>query len=205
MAASNSTTYGSDPTTPNTTFVQADPSNFRAVVQKLTGASDDPSAPKLPLTLPSRLAAQSHRPGTGTAVDLIGPKKPHFKLHERRNAAAKKLDLSVGVAERAMMMTSVCVSVSPSSLVRNRTLAGENIVMASPVSPLELLARGSPRTPHEEEEERAIAEKGFYLHPSPLSTPRASQPPELLPLFPLHSPTHNHNHNHHFLTLIIAS
>lgn len=68
--------------------------------------------------------------------------------------------------------------------------------MASPVSPLDhVLARGSPRTPkspyedeeEKEEEERVIAEKGFYLHPSP----RASQPPELLPLFPLHSPSNN--------------
>ncbi|WVZ24969.1 hypothetical protein V8G54_003513 [Vigna mungo] len=166
--AATATTYASDPTTPNTTFVQADPSNFRAVVQKLTGASDDPAAPKLPLTLPSRLAAQS---------PLVGPKRPNFKLHERRNAAAKNLDLPV-----------LMVSSNNVSLLRNRTC--ENLVMASPVSPLEMmLARGSPRTPHEEEEERAIAEKGFYLHPSPLSTPRASQPPELLPLFPLHSPT----------------
>lgn len=64
------------------------------------------------------------------------------------------------------------------------------MVMVSPVSPLEYLAaRGSPRSP----EERAIAEKGFYLHPSPLSTPRGSDPPELLPLFPLHSPRDNYS------------
>ena len=37
-----------------------------------------------------------------------------------------------------------------------------------------------------EEEERAIAEKGFYLHPSPGSN--NGDPPKLLPLFPLHSP-----------------
>ncbi|XP_061340104.1 VQ motif-containing protein 11 isoform X1 [Gastrolobium bilobum] len=196
--------YGSDPTTPNTTFVQADPSNFRAVVQKLTGASEDPSAQKLPLTLPSRLAAQNHRltaATTAAAAEVIGPKKPNFKLHERRNAAAKKLELSIGVSERPMMMMfnsnnnniNTNMNMSPCSYVRSRALMGETMLMASPVSPLEVLARGSPRTPispHEEEEERAIAEKGFYLHPSPLSTPRASQPPELLPLFPLHSPTH---------------
>ncbi|KAK7381564.1 hypothetical protein VNO80_00109 [Phaseolus coccineus] len=173
--ASTTTTYASDPATPNTTFVQADPSNFRAVVQKLTGASDDPASPKLPLTLPSRLAAQS---------PLVGPKRPNFKLHERRHAAAKNLDLPV-----------LMVSSNNVSILRNRTC--ENLVMASPVSPLEMLARGSPRTPHEEEEERAIAEKGFYLHPSPLSTPRASQPPELLPLFPLHSPTTTTTTTHH--------
>lgn len=71
--------------------------------------------------------------------------------------------------------------------------------MVSPVSPLDMFTRGSsssPRTPHspidEEEEEKAIAEKGFYLHRSPLSTPRGGggggAEPELLPLFPLHSP-----------------
>ncbi|OVA08476.1 hypothetical protein BVC80_209g213 [Macleaya cordata] len=36
-------------------------------------------------------------------------------------------------------------------------------------------------------EKRAIAEKGFYLRPSPISTPRDSEP-MLLPLFPVTSP-----------------
>lgn len=169
--------YGSDPTTPNTTFVQADPSNFRAVVQKLTGASEDPSALKLPLTLPSRLTAQNHKLTTASAE--IGPKRPTFKLHERRHTA-KKLELNVGVSERPIFNCSFCPS--PSSYGGNR-----GVLMGSPVSAFELAARGSPRTP-KEEEEKAIAEKGFYLHPSPLNTPRGSEPPELLPLFPLHSP-----------------
>ncbi|XP_054782292.1 VQ motif-containing protein 11-like [Prosopis cineraria] len=161
--------YGSDPTTPNTTFVQADPSTFRTVVQKLTGASDDPSSPKLPLTLPSRLAAAD-----------VGPKKPAFKLHERRHAA-RKMDLSIGVSQRpvfSLTIPSPSPSPPPPSSCHART-RGSAMVMASPVSPLEML------------EERAIAEKGFFLHPSPLSTPRGSQPPELLPLFPLHSPSHH--------------
>ncbi|CAL1392696.1 unnamed protein product [Linum trigynum] len=38
-----------------------------------------------------------------------------------------------------------------------------------------------------EEEDRAIAEKGFFLHPSPVSTPRESKA-QLLTLFPLTSP-----------------
>ncbi|XP_051136032.1 VQ motif-containing protein 11-like [Andrographis paniculata] len=131
---------------PNTTFVQADPSTFRAVVQRLTGASPAKAA-----------AAKSSE---------IGPRRPAFKLHERR-PTARKLEIKLGGGALARV-------------------AGEST--ASPVSPLEYLAaRGSPRTPMEEEE-RAIAEKGFYLHPSPLSTPVGSDPPELLPLFPLHSP-----------------
>ncbi|GFP96325.1 hypothetical protein PHJA_001776600 [Phtheirospermum japonicum] len=38
-----------------------------------------------------------------------------------------------------------------------------------------------------EAEEKAIKEKGFYLHPSPASTPRDAEP-RLLPLFPVTSP-----------------
>ena len=84
-----------------------------------------------------------------------------------------------------MMNMNIISPSSSSSYVRKMVVAA-----SSPVSPLDAAARGSPRSPHEEQEERAIAEKGFYLHPiSPLATPRGSEPPELLPLFPLHSPS----------------
>ncbi|KAK4350180.1 hypothetical protein RND71_029493 [Anisodus tanguticus] len=163
---------GCDPnsSTPNTTFVQTDPSNFRAVVQRLTGATQDSSSVKLPVI------------GTGPA----GPRRPAFKLHERRQSA-RKLEImlnSGGSFGGPAMGFGVGPLLSPSSpsSTRKRTF------LASPISPLEMLTRGSPRSPMEEEE-RAIAEKGFYLHPSPLSTPRGSEPPELLPLFPLQSPT----------------
>nr|DAD45023.1 TPA_asm: hypothetical protein HUJ06_003253 [Nelumbo nucifera] len=160
MAANNSTraasASGPDPVSSHTTFVQADPSTFRAVVQKLTGATDDPSMEKLPVTVPARQATKS-------SVGEMGPRKTTFKLHERRQSM-RKLEIKLGgIAARQ--------------------------VLVSPVSPLDLFSRGSPRTPRSplEEEERAIAEKGFYLHPSPLNTPRIAEP-ELLPLFPLHSP-----------------
>ncbi|KAL0463944.1 UNVERIFIED_CONTAM: VQ motif-containing protein 11 [Sesamum latifolium] len=147
---------------PNTTFVQADPSTFRAVVQRLTGAAGEKLA------------------GKPNSSCEMGPRRPAFKLHERR-PTARKLEIKLNNNNGA-----AALQYSPSS-ARNRT------VMASPVSPLDYVAaRGSPRSPVEEEE-RAIAEKGFYLHPSPLSTPRGSDPPELLPLFPLHSPRDNHS------------
>ncbi|CAN1280847.1 VQ motif-containing protein 4 [Linum perenne] len=38
------------------------------------------------------------------------------------------------------------------------------------------------------DEEKAIKEKGFYLHASPATTPREAEPPRLLPLFPVTSP-----------------
>ncbi|KAB1218732.1 hypothetical protein CJ030_MR3G026612 [Morella rubra] len=184
----HSPTYAADPTSPNTTFVQADPSNFRAVVQKLTGAPDDPAALKLPLT------PKSHHPPTPkptTTITEMGPRKPNFKLHERRQAT-KKLELNIDHATtfNKHCMAKANFSFGPSAPPSASPGFQVRPMIFSPVSPLEYYARGSPRTPREveEEEERAIAEKGFYLHPSPRSTPRGSDPPELLPLFPLHSP-----------------
>ncbi|KAI8572174.1 hypothetical protein RHMOL_Rhmol01G0177700 [Rhododendron molle] len=57
--------------------------------------------------------------------------------------------------------------------------------MFSPMSTLDRFARGSPWTPRSsvDKEERAIAEKWSFLHPSPLSTPRGGLEPEQLPLF----------------------
>ncbi|KAF5932298.1 VQ motif-containing protein 11-like [Camellia sinensis] len=160
-----------DPTlSTNTTFVQADPSTFRSVVQRLTGAPLDPSTPKLPLSLP------------------IGPRRSSFKLHERRQTA-RKLEIKLNNNNNNIN----CVDSVTAGSTRQRSglgFGGEMMVMVSPVSTLDFFARGSPRTPSEEEE-KAIAEKGFYFHPSPLSTPRGGSEPELLPLFPLHSPRHD--------------
>lgn len=39
-----------------------------------------------------------------------------------------------------------------------------------------------------EAEDKAIAKKGFYLHPSPVGTPNRESEPRLLPLFPVTSP-----------------
>ncbi|XP_022992011.1 VQ motif-containing protein 11-like [Cucurbita maxima] len=112
--------------TTTTMFVQADPSTFLAIVQKLTGAPTDPPAA--------------------------------FRLQERRSS--KKLEVELEAGER-----------------------GVGREMVSPVSTLDFLTGESPC----EEEEKAIAEKRFYLHPNPIRTPRGSDPPHLLPLFPLSS------------------
>jgi len=82
---------------------------------------------------------------------------------------------------------------------------GLGLGLVSPVSTLDGLGPGgllSPNTPahdnypmSEEEERAVIAEKGYYLHPininksvSPFNNYNAD-PPQLLPLFPLHSPS----------------
>ncbi|EPS69101.1 hypothetical protein M569_05668 [Genlisea aurea] len=118
MASSSRRVVGSTPvlsteSDSTTTFVRTDPSNFRAVVQRLTGNGKSVSG------------------------------EPPFKLH------AEKLEIDT-------------------------TRPNDNpAVIFSPVSPLECAA--------------APTKEGFYLHPSPSV---GSDPPELLPLFPLHSPSH---------------
>ncbi|KAA8521732.1 hypothetical protein F0562_012405 [Nyssa sinensis] len=133
-----------------TTFVQADTTTFRELVQKLTGASGDP-ADKLPVTLAGRLSSKTTNP-----VDATGIRRSSFKLQERRNTM-RKLEIKPGPTSRRNL-------------------------------PLTRVGAESPSSPAVSEEEKAIAERGFYLHPSPLSTPRKSEPPELLTLFPLTSP-----------------
>ncbi|GAA0157975.1 hypothetical protein Leryth_024008 [Lithospermum erythrorhizon] len=171
--------------TPNTTFVQADPSNFRAVVQRLTGSTtQDPLTNNLPVT---------GIPNSGE----MGTQRPAFKLHERRQTA-RKLEIQLNNNNNSYMHNAVG-QIIPSFVVSPSCVSRQ--MMVSPVSTLDFfLGRGSPRTPMspQEEEERAIAEKGFYLHPSPRGTPRGGggggvDPPQLLPLFPLQSPRSDTN------------
>lgn len=219
-----------------TTFVQADTSSFRELVQKLTGISDD-SQEKLPITMPARYAnrgggasgkhhATQAEGGVGVGgVGLyfkqgpdiskpgveVGPRKSAFKLHERRQSM-RKLEIKLGLTSLRHNPSS---GLSPRTTgeLRSPNLQDIPALVPSPVTPLgsdpfengyspssvsttptSCNAAYGPPTPTSEssssvlsEEERAIAEKGFYLHPSPLNTPRGSEP-ELLPLFPLHSP-----------------
>ncbi|XP_042484627.1 VQ motif-containing protein 11-like [Macadamia integrifolia] len=178
---------GSDSVSSHTTFVQADPSTFRAVVQRLTGSTDDPSLEKLPVTVPAR------QTGIKGVFGELGPRKPLFKLLERRQSL-RKLEIKLEAA--SFSCGSGPYSPSAVAAARKKSFMGGRVSempLFSPVSPLDLWSQGSPRTPtqrltlEEEEEKKAIAEQGFYLHASPLSTPRSSEP-ELLPLFPLHSP-----------------
>ncbi|KAE8731655.1 DnaJ/Hsp40 cysteine-rich domain superfamily protein [Hibiscus syriacus] len=161
-----------------TTFFQADANTFRDMVQKLTGFTNDTE--KLPVTYPGRHPSKISLHGESTAAC-----RPPFKLQERRQHATRKLEIKLGLSTRR--------NVSPSQALRLDS------TIPSPVTPLvsdSLLYSSSSGTlspsspsPMVSEEEKAIAEKGFYLHPSPLNTPRGSQPPELLTLFPVCPPS----------------
>ncbi|KAJ4909012.1 VQ motif-containing protein 11 [Raphanus sativus] len=142
-------------TDPNTMFVQADPSSFRNIVQKLTGAPPELSSSS------SSSTAQHKLPLT--------PKRQAFKLHERRQSS-KKMELKI-----------------------NNNVANDSLgqfhrgFLVSPVSHLDPFwsphsARENHHATPGEEEQKAIAEKGFYFLPSPRSGDEPA--PELLPLFP---------------------
>eukprot|EP00252_Welwitschia_mirabilis_P017151 TRINITY_DN38064_c0_g1_i1.p1 TRINITY_DN38064_c0_g1~~TRINITY_DN38064_c0_g1_i1.p1 ORF type:complete len:188 (+),score=28.24 TRINITY_DN38064_c0_g1_i1:250-813(+) len=160
-----------------TTFVQADSSTFREVVQKLTGASSS----ETPSSSSSSSLQGSHH---------VGPRRAAFKpLHERRQRIGhlRKLDLKAGFDYPLSVL---------SSLDQKKQTHSVGLVARSPVTPLvsdlfehacsSPLCNAVHLSPSpEEEEERAIAEKRFYLHPSLLS-PNGSHP-RLLHLFPLHS------------------
>ncbi|KAI6687290.1 VQ motif-containing protein 4 [Syzygium oleosum] len=168
-----------------TTFVQADTTNFKQVVQMLTGSSEtvnkqaskQPSASTSPQDPPSLPPCNSK--------SAIPPKRQGFKLYERRNSLKNSLMINTlipGFAPNSGFSPRKPEILSPSMLDFPR-------LALSPVTPLneDPFNKSSPSLGNSSEEERAIAEKGFYLHPSPMNTPRDAEP-QLLPLFPVTSP-----------------
>ncbi|KAM0862297.1 hypothetical protein ACQ4PT_045358 [Festuca glaucescens] len=164
-----------------TTFVQADSASFKQVVQMLTGADMPPPAPSSSAQRPP--ANKTHHHG----VAPCRPKKPAFKLYERRSGM-KNLKmiapLAMASAAGASPRKALPELLSP-SVLDFPSLA------LSPVTPLvsDPFNRSASASPAEQEEaaaERAaIARKGFFLHPSPRGE---APPPRLLPLFPVTSP-----------------
>ncbi|CAN6689790.1 unnamed protein product [Malus baccata var. baccata] len=183
----------SEPTNPYpTTFVQADTSSFKQVVQMLTGstetakqASSKPASDPHPKTHipPIKSTHTKQQSGSG------------FKLYERRNSL-KNLRINPLIP----VFNSAASGFSP----RNPEILSPSILdfpalVLSPVTPLISDPFGRSGTANygpnpngcsnlnREAEEKAIKEKSFYLHPSPSTTPRESEP-RLLPLFPTTSP-----------------
>ncbi|XP_010446103.1 PREDICTED: VQ motif-containing protein 33 [Camelina sativa] len=198
-----------------TTFVQADTSTFKQVVQMLTGSSTDTNTGKHH-EAPSP-ANNNNSKGSSFSIPPI-KKTNSFKLYERRqnnnnnNNMFAKNDLMINTLRlqnsQRLIFTGGNSShhQSPRFSPRNSS-SSDNILLSPSMLDFPKLGLNSPVTPlrsnddpfnkssplslgNSSEEEKAIAEKGFYLHPSPVSTPRDSQP-LLLPLFPVTSPARN--------------
>ncbi|XP_051129075.1 VQ motif-containing protein 4-like [Andrographis paniculata] len=180
----------SDPNNPYpTTFVQADTSSFKQVVQMLTGSAET-----------ARVASAPARPDhhrNPIPPMKTGPRKDKSaaKLYERRNSLKNFKISPLGpalVSPRSGLLSGSPRTGTPEIL--SPSILDFPSLVLSPVTPLipDPFNRGSSAanaTSHLDTvaEEKAIKEKGFYLHPSPANTPRESEP-RLLPLFPVTSP-----------------
>ncbi|XWS52075.1 hypothetical protein CRYUN_Cryun11dG0036000 [Craigia yunnanensis] len=189
-----------------TTFVQADTTTFKQVVQMLTGSSETAkqASPKPPTQQQNQQHHHHHHHQQQQQQDppllskssfpippikTNSPKKQSFKLYERRNSNLKN-----SLMINTFLPSSVTKNSSSFSSPRNTEILSPSLLdfprlALSPVTPLneDPFNKSSPSLGNSSEEEKAIAEKGFYLHPSPLSTPRDTEP-QLLPLFPVTSP-----------------
>ncbi|KAI3993239.1 hypothetical protein MKX01_009982 [Papaver californicum] len=180
--------------TPLTTFVQADTNTFRELVQRLTGSPDsDHGASNVPPQSNNNAVATNE----SITTKVIGVKKPTFKLHERRQYSKSKLEVvnpgfqfrpgspilspsKAGLHKTKLVLSPTKVAnyspiPSPSQTFANLSILEEKAIQNSPSDGLN----------NEEEEEKAIQERRFYLHP--WSRSRTSSEPELLTLFPLTS------------------
>ncbi|KAK8527420.1 hypothetical protein V6N13_085249 [Hibiscus sabdariffa] len=180
-----------------TTFVQADTTTFKQVVQMLTGSSETAKqASSKPPTQQQHHQDHQGMPSKSSfsipPMKTNSPKKQNFKLYERRNSNLKNNLMMIntflpssgggGGGGGAFYSPRNAEILSPSLLDFPK-------LALSPVTPLneDPFNKSSPSLGNSSEEDKAIAEKGFYLHPSPMSTPRDAEP-QLLPLFPVTSP-----------------
>ncbi|XP_073036973.1 VQ motif-containing protein 4-like [Primulina eburnea] len=184
----------SEPNNPYpTTFVQADTTSFKKVVQMLTGSSETARMASRPDSVRSPI------PPIKTAAKKD---KSASKLYERRSSLRnfKISPLGPGLANTrpgVLAGNSGTPRTGTPEILSPSILDLPSLVL-SPVTPL--IPDPFNRSPINvqmavvnsdnidvEAEEKAIKEKSFYLHQSPINTPRDSEP-RLLPLFPVTSP-----------------
>ncbi|XP_026423626.1 VQ motif-containing protein 4-like [Papaver somniferum] len=180
---------------PSTTFIQADTSSFKQVVQFLTGSS-------------KHATKSSHNsvvdPVSKSTIPPIKnkPRKQGLNLFERRNNSFKNTIRISPFTPGSNFNQKQNSGFSPRDS-KNIELLSPSILnfpslVLSPVTPLlhqdsfnRSASTSGLSSPVVDKEDKEIAEKGFYLHPSSSpsipNTPRDSEP-QLLSLFPLTSP-----------------
>ena len=157
---------------PLTTFVQTNSDAFREVVQRLTGPSE------------------------ASAAKVSTMKRTTSKLQERSKSMKPKLEIVKPILH---FKTGACSSPSKSrsSSFPPSPGSGSSSLLPSPTTPSTLFSQLTIMENEKkeesvmpelntEEEDKAIKERRFYLHPSPRAKPGYSDP-ELLILFPLAS------------------
>ncbi|KAL1217400.1 VQ motif-containing protein 4 [Cardamine amara subsp. amara] len=183
-----------------TTFVQADTSSFKQVVQMLTGSSERPKHVSSLKPNPSHQPDPRSTPSSFSIppIKAVPNKKQSssssssgFRLYERRNSMK---NLKINPLNPVFNPVNSAFSPRKPEILSPSILDFPSLVL-SPVTPLipDPFDRSgsSNQSPNDggvdAVEEKAMKEKGFYLHPSPVTTPMDSEP-RLLPLFPVTSP-----------------
>ncbi|GLT80955.1 hypothetical protein SLA2020_523650 [Shorea laevis] len=185
----------SEPANPYpTTFVQADTSSFKQVVQMLTGSSETAKLASSTKPTQPEPNPKTHIPPI-KSIPNKNRQQSGFKLYERRNSLK---NLKINPLNPIFAHNNSGFSPRKPEILSPSILDFPSLVL-SPVTPLipdPFDRSGSTNYSNcfnnnaklnTEAEEKAIKEKGFYLHPSPSTTPRDSEP-RLLPLFPTTSP-----------------
>ncbi|CAI0468706.1 unnamed protein product [Linum tenue] len=199
-----------------TTFVQADTSSFKQVVQMLTGSPKSAAAAATGggPSPPNQQPDHHHHHQIPPIKSIPKRNQPSgFKLYERRNSLK---NLKINPLNPFLAPPGPGSGFSPRKPeILSPSILDFPALVLSPVTPLipdpfdrSGLAGNCYASPHHynhnsnggannsggasvmeaDSEEKAIKEKGFYLHPSPATTPREAEPPRLLPLFPVTSP-----------------
>ncbi|KAK4761014.1 hypothetical protein SAY87_005907 [Trapa incisa] len=165
---------------PLTTFVRTEVGAFREIVQRLTGPADhspnSSSAPHEAAIGVSKVVG-AKRPAIGTLSAAASGAASSLLERRQYNRNRPKLQIvkpppgarSTGSSSAELHSFSTSPVVTPTSGLSMLSLVhgwDEGMVVLD-----------------RQEEEKAIKERRFYLHPSPRSRARASQP-ELLDLFP---------------------
>ncbi|CAI9088675.1 OLC1v1023077C1 [Oldenlandia corymbosa var. corymbosa] len=173
-----------------TTFVQADTTTFKQVVQMLTGSSETAKQAS-PSSDPQQHSNNNNNKGCSIPPIKTGQKKQGFKLYERRNSLKNGLMISPLVPGFHHHQNSTSFSPRKPPEILSPSILDFPSLKLSPVTPLNedtFSKSSSPLLGNSSEEEKAIAEKKFYLHPSPRTTTPRDSEPQLLPLFPVTSP-----------------
>ncbi|CAH8264640.1 unnamed protein product [Arabidopsis lyrata] len=161
----------------DTTFIRTDPSSFKQVVQLLTGIS------KTPPHQPDPRFSSFH---SIPPIKSVPNKKQasSFRLYERRDSMKHYLKINPTSSGLPEVPSPGILDFPALALSPDTPLMSDPFHRSGSLSQTQ--SPSDPKPSSDDEEERAIKEKGFYLHPSPSTTPRDTEP-RLLTLFPMTS------------------
>ncbi|AEC08884.1 unnamed protein product [Arabidopsis thaliana] len=169
-----------------TTFIRTDPSSFKQVVQLLTGI------PKNPTHQPDPRFPPFH---SIPPIKAVTNKKQSssFRLSERRNSMKHYLNINPTHSGPPEILTPTILNFPALDLSPDTPLMSDPFYRPGSFSQ----SPSDSKPSFDDDQERSIKEKGFYLRPSPSTTPRDTEPRllSLFPMTPIHSPAPSpHDH-----------